>query len=474
LTHILNLFPSIPLLFYRQKDAERARMTPDMMMEPFEINERTQEEKDNYRGINYKEKLMQKRQNRKGNVAASAAPPARVEEPAEPVVSVPEPVEMSAPPAIVEQQLPDPTPVVQQVPAVPEPVIQPTPVQQAPAPTQPAASSGPSSPEEQKQNIRTTMGLLLKHRGGTGFGAGRIKGPEIDRFENVLEEVTDMLRDEAMPAAGQPAAVQAANPAQVDSMIACIDGAILMYKNSPAEAQEGILPLMRSALLSAVNTCNNLIEGDQVVSIPSSASSEAQIDRMIACIEGATSMYKNSPPELQGSVLITLRAALMSAVNECNKIIAENEIANLEAYVATTGREAAPTPGATDVMVDEVEEPVVQAPVAVQPAAPAQSASTGMDPNSRVLQSVYDQIQAVSGGGKLGLKEGMTADEAGSLIDDIHDMRAVLLEELGSGIPDPEPTAATSASPEKAGGESSTVSKYQEMLAKARAEKANQ
>jgi hypothetical protein len=416
------------------------------MMEPFEINERTQEEKDNYRGINYKEKLMQKRQNRKGNVAASAAPPARVEEPAEPVVSVPEPVEMSAPPAIVEQQLPDPTPVVQQVPAVPEPVIQPTPVQQAPAPTQPAASSGPSSPE----------------------------GPEIDRFENVLEEVTDMLRDEAMPAAGQPAAVQAANPAQVDSMIACIDGAILMYKNSPAEAQEGILPLMRSALLSAVNTCNNLIEGDQVVSIPSSASSEAQIDRMIACIEGATSMYKNSPPELQGSVLITLRAALMSAVNECNKIIAENEIANLEAYVATTGREAAPTPGATDVMVDEVEEPVVQAPVAVQPAAPAQSASTGMDPNSRVLQSVYDQIQAVSGGGKLGLKEGMTADEAGSLIDDIHDMRAVLLEELGSGIPDPEPTAATSASPEKAGGESSTVSKYQEMLAKARAEKANQ
>ena len=460
-------------------------MTPGIMMEPpVERNERTQEEKDNYRGVSWKDRLKQQRQKRGGNVAVSAAPPARVEEPAapvaapEPVVSVPEPVEMSARPAVVEVQLPEPTPVVQQVPAVPEPVIQPTPVQQAPTPTQPAASSGPASPDEQRQNIRTTMGLLLKHRGGSGFGAGRIKGPEIDRFEEIFEDVTAMLRDEAMqgastnepmmsyspaPAAGQPAAVQDADPAQVDSMIACIEGAVLMYKNSPAELQESVLPLMRSALMSAVNTCNNMIAGDQVVNIPSSASGTAQIDRMIACIEGATSMYKNSPPELQGSVLITLRAALMSAVNECNKIIAENEIANLEAYQAATGSQA----------VDEVEEPVVQAPVAAQPAAPAQSVLTGTDSNSKVLQSVYDQIQAVSGDGKFGLKEGMTADEAEALIGGIQDMRTVLMEELESGVPDPEPTAETSASA-KASGESSTASKYQEMLIRARAEKAGQ
>jgi hypothetical protein len=303
----------------------------------------------------------------------------------------------------------------------------------------------------------------------------------------MFEDVTAMLRDEGLlgastnapmvsyspaPAVGQPA-VEAANPAQVDSMIACIEGAVLMYKNSPAELQEGVLPLMRSALMSAVNTCNDVIEGDQVVSIPSSDSGAAQIDRMIACIEGATSMYKNSPPELQGSVLITLRAALMSAVNECNKIIAGNEVSNLEAYQAVAGRQAAPTSDATaqftDAMVDEVEEPLVQAPVA----APAQSASTGMDSNSKVLQDVYNQIQAVSGEGKLGLKEGMTADEAEALIDSIQDMRAVLMEELESGIPDPEPTAETSASA-KASGESSTVSKYQAMLNRARAEKAGQ
>lgn len=459
-------------------------MTPGQMMEPPESYERTQEEKDNYRGISWKERMLQQKQKRGGNVAASAAPPARVEEPAaavavpEPVVSVPEPVEMSAPPAVVEVQLPEPTSVVQQVPAVPEPIIQPTPVQEAPTPTQPAASSGASSPDEQRQDIRTTMGLLLKHRGGSGFGAGRIKGTEIDRFEQIFEDVTAMIRDEGMQgasanepmmsyspalAAGQPAAMQEADPAQVDSMISCIEGSILMYKNSPAELQESVLPLMRSALMSAVNTCNNMIVGDQVVNIPSSASGDAQIDRMIACIEGATSMYKNSPPELQGSVLITLRAALMSAVGECNKIIAENEIANLEAYQAATGSQA----------VVEVEEPVVQAPVAAQPVAPAPSALTGTDSNSKVLQSVYDQIQAVSGGGKYGLKEGMTADEAKALIDGIQDMRGVMMEELDSGIPEPEPTAETSASA-KAGGETSTVSKYQEMLIRARTEKAGQ
>jgi hypothetical protein len=291
-----------------------------------------------------------------------------------------------------------------------------------------------------------------------------------------------MLRDEAMSTAPAPADGQpAANPAQVDSMIACIEGAILMYKNSPEdERQESVLPLLRSALMSAMNTCNNLIAGDQVVSIPSSASGATQVDRMIACIEGATSMYKNSPPELQGSILITLRAALMSAVNECNKIIAENEIANLEAYVAATGGRVAPTSDApaqyTDVMVDEVDEPVVQAPVAAQPAAPAvptQSASTGMDPNSKILQSVYNRIQAASGGGKLGLKEEMTSDEAEALINGIQDMRSVLMEELESGTPKAELTAATSAS-SNASGESSTASKYQEMLAKARAEKAGQ
>ena len=111
--------------------------------------------------------------------------------------------------------------------------------------------------------------------------------------------------------------------------------------------------------------------------------------------------------------------------------------------------------------------------MAAQPVAPAPSALTGTDSNSKVLQSVYDQIQAVSGGGKYGLKEGMTADEAKALIDGIQDMRGVMMEELDSGIPEPEPTAETSASA-KAGGETSTVSKYQEMLIRARTEKAGQ
>ena len=45
-----------------------------------------------------------------------------------------------------------------------------------------------------------------------------------------------------------------------------------------------------------------------------------------------------SPPELQRGVILTLRTALLSAVNTCNKIIAENDVENFQQYQqATTG-----------------------------------------------------------------------------------------------------------------------------------------
>ena len=48
-----------------------------------------------------------------------------------------------------------------------------------------------------RAKIRTLMGFLLKHRGGTNFGSGRLKRPEeIAKYENVLNEVMDILKRE--------------------------------------------------------------------------------------------------------------------------------------------------------------------------------------------------------------------------------------------------------------------------------------
>ena len=90
-------------------------------------------------------------------------------------------------------------------------------------------------------------------------------------------------------------------------------------------------------------------------------------------------------------------------------------------------------------------------------------------------------MEAASGDGKLGLRSDLTADEASALADELVGMRGILMEELEAGIPDPEPAGASKPAPSKpaaskpaAAEESSTTSRYQQMLAKARAEKAAQ
>ena len=74
----------------------------------------------------------------------------------------------------------------------------------------------------------------------------------------------------------------------------------------------------------------------------------------------------------------------------------------------------------------------------------------------------------------------MTADEASDLAEDLVAMRGILMEELEAGIPDPDEPEAGSKSTinssqawdDAVSNESSASSRYKQMLAKARAEKA--
>lgn len=45
--------------------------------------------------------------------------------------------------------------------------------------------------------LQTLTGYLLKHRGGPGFGSGRLKGAELESFEQLMDEVKLLLRAEA-------------------------------------------------------------------------------------------------------------------------------------------------------------------------------------------------------------------------------------------------------------------------------------
>ena len=64
----------------------------------------------------------------------------------------------------------------------------------APASANPEGSSAPLPIE---QDIKLAMGLLLKHRGGPGFGHGRLEGKELDLMAEKLRAVSQRLVAEA-------------------------------------------------------------------------------------------------------------------------------------------------------------------------------------------------------------------------------------------------------------------------------------
>ena len=394
-----------------------------------------------YTGLSYKEILAQKKKQKQGGVTAQ--PVATLTEPvvAQPVtpepVVVPEPIQETP---IIQSPVAaqaTPAPVEQVQPVVTQPVVA--------ASTPAVAASGDQ--EEIRRTIRTLMGLLLKHRGGPNFGKGRLKGTEIQRFESVLAEVTNLLRSEmgsgpakevaasvpsvsapAVPVAPAAPAVPAqpvlaapmsttittgANPVpaadRMASTIACVEGAIQMYKNSPPELQEGLVVTLRSALMVAVKTCNEVIVEKGLESAIPGANSVPAADRMastIACVEGAVQMYKNSPPELQEGLLVTFRSALMAAVNTCNQVIAENEVENVQAYrqtVAPPVAESAAVPPTQFFEVTPYTPPTESGEVSTPEPVVEMQAPTGTDENSQLLLKVYDSLVASSGNEKFGL-----------------------------------------------------------------------
>jgi hypothetical protein len=246
-----------------------------------------------------------------------------------------------------------------------------------------------------------------------------------------------------------------------------------MYKNSPPELKESVLFTLRAALNSAINTCNSILVSQPPPAVRGNPN--GLIDNTIAVIDGAVTMYKNSPPELQESVLVTLRAALISAVETCDNVLGSNQASKTPVSPAPPAdpakATAAPVPAATAVPSPPPVPSVPSTPP--PPPSPPAASTTFADLNSKTLEGIYEKVLAASGDGKFGLRSDLTASEANELAESLVEMRKTLMKELETGISAPGtvkdevPGAASNGA-----SASSSVSKYQQMLTKARAEKA--
>jgi len=284
-------------------------------------------------GIKYKDKLKMKRNAKKEAPLGPESVVVQRQKVTEPVVEKQEPA-VVAQPVMVQQA---PAVVAKPVMVQQEPVVVAKPVAPQPVVPSPIVSESRAARtvEESRQDIRKLQGLLLKHRGGSGFGSGLLRGEEVPTFQTTLQDVITCLRGEADSVSVQPPVVApvviaptAVVPA-VDTMgasqamgptLACVEGAILMYKNSPVEMQPIMAPTLRAALLVAVNTCTTVI-GDSGAPPSPLASDESKMMATLACVEGAVLMFKNSPVEMQSMMLPTLRAALVASVTTCDQVI---------------------------------------------------------------------------------------------------------------------------------------------------------
>ena len=245
-----------------------------------------------------------------------------------------------------------------------------------------APSSADGEDEEQtRRDIRTMMGLILKHRGGKGFGSGVLKEPEATRLKGLLDNVVGILKEETD--GGAPAAETTEGPASIGSVAA------------------GIVEATKAAA-------------------PAGSATEAgapapSVTGAIACVEGAVQLFKASGPEEQESLLPSLRAALLSAADT----LAAAEKASSSSSSSVEAASAAPMSGMSFPSTYAVSEPATPA---------------GDDANTKQLREIQSKLKAAAGEGKFGLKV-LSKEEASSLGDALVDMRTILMEELDAGIP---------------------------------------
>jgi hypothetical protein len=380
-------------------------------------------------GVSYKQKLEQMKAKRGGGGGGGNAvqqQPPQVSKPPPPVQVAPPAPKMQQPP--VASVVQKPLAPKQQPPAPPAPV-QPkaaTPPAMA-IPTRPEvateeASPGAMSEDEKHRELRTLQGLLLKQRGGPGFGAGRLREPEAQRLESSLEKVMGILRSEdgdfiaGTPAAASLPVAQAPKPVQPAQPV---KPAQPMQPPAPVQPVQPIqsAPVQPPAPVQPVQP---------IQSAP--APVQSQFDPMtgsIACVEAALKMYQDASPAERQVMMIPLREALMAAASGANKAIAEAELSAYKAAMeagpskaAPSMQQAAPMMGfPTTYAVTKAEAPAAAAPVEAD--------------NVTKLNNAYNALTNAQGSGKLGLKN-LSGNEAGTLAKEVESMRGVLLDELNN------------------------------------------
>jgi len=283
--------------------------------------------------ISYKEKLQAARNRRTAGGAGVAT------QPSQSAMTTP-------PPPVPQEQRVTTPPTLEQAPPTLEHA--PPTLEQAPPP-----STNEDDDDDTRRQLRTLQGLLLKHRGGPGFGAGRLKDMEANRLKDALAQMTNLLRAESgsgsptliaettasssSVAAPAPASVTAPAPASVaapppasdatassssetdlDAAIEYATATIQMFQLAPAGQKPVLLSILRAALAATVEALDGGAASATPPSPPPVVGPASMEDVMASAeyVAATMNMYKLAPVAQKVVSATVLRAALVTAMGQ--------------------------------------------------------------------------------------------------------------------------------------------------------------
>ena len=401
------------------------------------------------KSVSYKDKLAEKKRKiqSKTQASTSADVTSPVNQVSEPDLAIEQPFVMKSPEALSMQR--------------PAQNVYSTTVDNQSQPS-PLTETTRNDDENQRRSLRTLMGLILKHRGGPGFGAGFLKGPDIVRFDSTLAEVTAMLKSECGEAATPVVSnsIREASPVIstetdkniiLDNMqndevfdeesairsIRTLMGLILKHRGGPGfgagflkgpdinrfeQTLADVSATIRSELIDCDEVTQNPSPPD-TVPIPKSTSKPpfelSPLDESFQCIDAIVNMYKQAPSRQRDELLVPLRDALVSVVTKCNSLIDEARSDSVGDNVELVGDiMARVVPSDTSGHEEDSETDVF----------PLLSVGS----TSELFARAKASLESLTGDGKYGLSE-CSSNEALEAIELLKQVRVALMDELEFG-----------------------------------------
>lgn len=357
----------------------------DEMIIPFEEDEPDVDR--TYTGIRYKDKLMEMKKRKAGTPSAAAV---SVPETAPAPSPAPEPMTMAQSMSFVDSKMDVAAPASAPAPDKSKTNFAlevPSTFDDAPVPAPSAEDS-----EETRKKIRTLMGFILKHRGGPGFGHGRLQGDEAGKMVESAQEVLSMLKtetgmedlsfesshdddggDEDFANISSPPMSPSLGQGKIGEAIACADAALRMYKSMDVESQKDLLIPVRDALASTVKILSEELEGSL-----SSTNVESTSKPVYATTMDFPDTYRVTTPDEDSETATEFRA-LEKEEQSSEKLSREN------------------------------------------------------GGNTLKLEKIYNSLKSVAGDEKYGLRA-IGPDEVIHIKNVLTDMRSILMDELENGI----------------------------------------